>query len=294
MIAPPKESIASKPKKPTGKQPFSATRLVVWGCVGLLAAAVAVWAVRWYGGEIASPQTDKQEKPKKPAAPKPAPKPELVEKPAAPVEVKPVSPPKPLPPGNVMTARTAKAGRVMTLMDGTVVTNSAERPFKRDLEHSLWVALRPGNMGAGLITTLQRRHSQEEIIAMLKEKVVPEPGDSEGLVRIKREVQELKDRMLQALDTGRSLDSIFDEIRAQGVMESKVKAETMRLRAEAIRTGDPEQVREAVRKANEYRAKNGLEPMEVPDQFKEPPRADGEEPPEAASTEFDETGGNEK
>ena len=117
------------------------------------------------------------------------------------------------------------------------------------------------------------------------------PGD---LVRIKREVQELKDRMLQALDTGRSLDSIFDEIRAQGVMESKVKAETMRLRAEAIRTGDPEQVREAVRKANEYRAKNGLEPMEVPDQFKEPPRADGEEPPEAASTEFDETGGNEK
>ena len=191
----------------------------------------------------------------------------------------------PAPPvGNVMTARTAKAGRVMTLMDGTVITNIVERPFKRDLEHSLWVALRPGNMGAGLLTTLQNRHSEHEIIEMLKEMTVPEEGDSEGMIRIKQEVQELKEKILIELDSGRSLSDVFDEIRNQGVAESKIKADTMRLRAEAIRSGDPEQVRETVRRANEIRAKQGLEPLTVPEEFQSP---EEDAPAKQTYTEFE-------
>ena len=191
----------------------------------------------------------------------------------------------PAPPvGNVMTARTAKAGRVMTLMDGTVITNIVERPFKRDLEHSLWVALRPGNMGAGLLTTLQNRHSEHEIIEMLKEMTVPEEGDSEGMIRIKQEVQELKEKILIELNSGRSLSDVFNEIRNQGIAESKIKADTMRLRSEAIRSGDAEQVRETVRKANEIRAKQGLEPMTVPEEFKAP---EVDAPAQQTYTEFD-------
>ena len=197
-------------------------------------------------------------------------------------EVEPVPEP---PVGNVMTARTAKVGRVMTLMDGTVITNKIERPFKRALEHSLWVALRPGNMGAGLLTTLQNRHSDEEIIAMLKEMTVPEDGDSEGMIRIKAEVQNLKERILLALDSGRTLSDVFNEIRNQGIMESKLKAETMRMRAEAIRSGDPEQVRETIRKTNELRAKNDLEPLSVPAEFQLP---EEDAPVKQTYTEFDE------
>ena len=189
----------------------------------------------------------------------------------------------PVPVGNVMTARTAKTGRVMTLMDGTVVTNRSEIPFKRDLEHSLWVALRPGNMGAGLLTTLQNRHSEQEIVQMLKEKTVPEPGDSEGMVRIKQEVQELKERILSELDSGRSLADVLDEIRNQGIAESKIHAETMRLRAEAIRSGDPQGVRDTVRRVNELRSQQGLEPLSVPAEFQG--EAAGDEPTATQSDE---------
>ena len=176
--------------------------------------------------------------------------------------------PTPPPVGNVMTARTAKTGRVMTLMDGTVVTNVVERPFKRDLEHALWVALRPGNMGAGLLTTLQSRYSEREIIQMLKDTTLPEAGDSEGLLRIKSEVQGLKDRILDELESGRSLSDVFNEIRNQGVKESIVKAETMRLRAEAIRSGDAQNVREVIKRVNEIRAQHGLSALDVPEEFR--------------------------
>ena len=199
-----------------------------------------------------------------------------------PTQIEPV-----IPVGNVVTARTAKIGRVMTLMDGTIVTNIVERPFKRDLEHSLWVALRPGNMGAGLLTTLQNRHSEQEIIQMLKEMTVPEPGDSEGLARIKREVQELKERILLALDSGRTLPDVFDEIRNQGILESKINAETMRLRAEAIRTGDAQQIRDTVQQANELRQKQGLEPLAVPEEFLEDEESTYTQ---ATYSEFDESG----
>lgn len=251
----------------------------LWVCVVVVAIVGCVWL--WHSGEEEKPvpqvvrhnkqikaESGRLKKERNDAGEMPAIP--IGEKPLPPVEVE-------RPVGNVTTARTAKVGRVMTLMDGTVVTNRVERPFKRDLEHSLWVALRPGNMGAGLLTTLQNRHSEEEIISMLKEMTVPEEGDSEGTIRIKQEVQELKERILLALDSGRTLDDVFNEIRNQGVAESMVKAETMRMRAEAIKTGDAEHIRETVRRTNEVRAEHGLEPLEVPAGFQEELPEDGEE-----------------
>jgi hypothetical protein len=282
MIAPPPQGRGQYSRKKTSAS--SKNSHIAFWCV---ISAVLVAAVSFV---FLLAQHDKRtETPERPAKkivkdPKPVNRPKTkkaealgeVEQKAAEIPVPPV--------GNVMTARTAKAGRVMTLMDGTVITNIVERPFKRDLEHSLWVALRPGNMGAGLLTTLQNRHSEHEIIEMLKEMTVPEEGDSEGMIRIKQEVQELKEKILIELDSGRSLSDVFDEIRNQGVAESKIKADTMRLRAEAIRSGDPEQVRETVRRANEIRAKQGLEPLTVPEEFQSP---DEDAPAKQTYTEFE-------
>ena len=282
MIAPPPQGRGQYSRKKTNVS--SRKSHIAFWCVvgGVLAAAVGVVFLLAGNGK-------EEETPERPAKkivkdPKPVNRPKTkkaetlgeVEQKAAEIPVPPV--------GNVLTARTAKAGRVMTLMDGTVITNIVERPFKRDLEHSLWVALRPGNMGAGLLTTLQNRHSEHEIIEMLKEMTVPEEGDSEGMIRIKQEVQELKEKILIELNSGRSLSDVFDEIRNQGVAESKIKADTMRLRAEAIRSGDPEQVRETVRRANEIRAKQGLEPLTVPEEFQSP---DVDAPAKQTYTEFD-------
>lgn len=285
MIVPPKQSRNSYSQKKHSSA-TKTSRLGLWCVLGVAVVAMLATVLSLKdGGKVSDAEVPKQTakntiKEKKPSL---RTRTTGTEKP---VEVAAKVEPVPEPPvGNVMTARTAKVGRVMTLIDGTVVTNKVERPFKRDLEHSLWVALRPGNMGAGLITTLQRRHSEREIIAMLKEMTVPEPGDSEGMIRIKQEVQGLKERILLALDSGRTLSDVFDEIRNQGVLESKIKADTMRLRAEAIRSGDAEKVRETIRQANEIRAKQGLEPMSVPAEFQLP---EEDAPAKQTYTEFDE------
>ena len=285
MIAPPKQSRNSYSRKKHSSA-TKTSRLGLWCVLGVAVVAMLATVLSLKdGGKESDAEMPKQtaKNTVKEKTPSLRTRTTETEKPVEAVsEVEPVPAP---PVGNVMTARTAKVGRVMTLMDGTVITNKVERPFKRDLEHSLWVALRPGNMGAGLLTTLQNRHSDEEIIAMLKEMTVPEDGDSEGMIRIKAEVQDLKERILLALDSGRTLSDVFNEIRNQGVMESKLKAETMRMRAEAIRTGDPEQVRETIRKTNELRVKNGLEPLSVPAEFQLP---EENAPAKQTYTEFDE------
>lgn len=282
MIAPPPQGQGQYSRKKTNDS--SRKSHIAFWCVAVVALVAAVGVAFLLAGrgkeENAPERSPKKMSIKEPKSIK-RPKPEKVERPVE-TEQKVVKIPAP-PVGNVMTARTAKAGRVMTLMDGTVITNIVERPFKRDLEHSLWVALRPGNMGAGLLTALQNRHSEHEIIEMLKEMTVPEEGDSEGMIRIKQEVQELKEKILLALDSGRTLGDVFNEIRNQGVLESKIKADTMRLRAEAIRSGDPEQVRETVRQVNEVRAKQGLEPLTVPEEFQDP---EEEQPAQQTYTEF--------
>lgn len=190
-----------------------------------------------------------------------------------------------IPVANVITARTASTGRVMTLMDGTVVTNIVKRPFKRDLEHALWVTLRPGNMGGSLLTVLQHRHTEDELIKMLKDVTVIEPTDSPGLKRIKGDVQALKERMLEEIGKGRTVADMFDEFRSQANKENMVKVETMKLRAEAIRSGNPELVRKVVEKGNQYRREVGLSDLEVPEKFKEED-IDGKQNPQGSYQEF--------
>jgi hypothetical protein len=73
MIAPPKENMASKPKKTTEKTTFSAARLIVWGVIILLTAA-AVFAYFAFFAAKNNPEPAATNKPKaKPVeTPKPA------------------------------------------------------------------------------------------------------------------------------------------------------------------------------------------------------------------------------
>lgn len=271
------DNVSTKPRETRSPLSLLWVKGVAAGVVCIICGTLAVV---WLMKREVSQETEKPRKDNSPVEVKPMkvePKAELPKK-EVPVLVKP-APAAPV--RNVIMAKTAKAGQVMTLMDGTVITNVVKRPFEHDLEHALWVSLRPGNMGASLLSTLQFRHTDAEIMKMLKEKTVLEEGDSEGLIRIKGEVQALKERILAAVASGRTLSDVLSEIRNQGVQESMVKAQTMRIRAEAIRSGDPEMVRDAVDAANAIRAKNGLEPMEVPENFKE------KAPANKAFTEFD-------
>ena len=176
MIAPPPQGRGQYSRKKTSAS-SKKSHIAFWCVVGgvFVTAVGVVFLLAGNGKEAETPERPAKKIVKDP---KPVNRPKTKKAEAlGEVEQKAAEIPAP-PVGNVITARTAKAGRVMTLMDGTVITNIVERPFKRDLEHSLWVALRPGNMGAGLLTTLQNRHSEHEIIEMLKEMTVPEEGDT--------------------------------------------------------------------------------------------------------------------
>lgn len=177
--------------------------------------------------------------------------------------------PTPPPVGNVITARSSRAGRVMTLMDGTVVTNTPQVIFERDFERGLMVALRPGGMTGGLFRLIRSRYSDEEILAMLKEMTIPDPDDDDVVRQTKENVQALKERALIAISEGASVSQILDELQRQGSMENLIKADAMKLRAEALRTGDPELVRESVKKINEMLEHNGIRKLDVPAQFED-------------------------
>lgn len=169
--------------------------------------------------------------------------------------------------GTIFRAHTGKDGQIVTLMDGTVVTNYPPKPiFRRDLERTLQVALRPGGMSRALIDVLLARHSEHEIEQMLKEMTIPEPDDPENVKRIKNEVQSLKERILEEIQSGRSVAEVFDEIKRVGMRENYLRVQAMKMRAEAIREGDVGDIRDAVNAGNQLLEQHGLPSMSMPEQ----------------------------
>lgn len=176
----------------------------------------------------------------------------------------------PLPTTNVITARSSRVGRVMTLMDGTVVTNTPQVIFERDFERGLMVALRPGGMTGGIFRLIRSRYSDEEILSMLKEMTVPDPDDDDSVRRTKENVQALKERALIAISEGSSVSQVLDEIQRQGTLENLMKADAMKLRAEAVRTGDPQLIRNSMAEINRVLEENGIRKLDTPMQYAEP------------------------
>jgi hypothetical protein len=172
--------------------------------------------------------------------------------------------PTPPPVGNVVTARTSSSGIVMRRMDGSIITNRLERPFKREFENTLFVITRPGSMSGALVRTLRQRYSDEQIIQMLREMSVPDPGDSPGVAKAKSDVQALKEGILSAIDDGTSVTEVLEmlgrEIRAAG----QLRAQAMEVRREALSSEDEDLARANLNAANDILEQNGLRPVHVP------------------------------
>ena len=163
------------------------------------------------------------------------------------------------PVGNVHKARgSAGSGRVMTLMDGTVVTNKPRAIFKRDFETALMVALRPGGMTGGLFNVLRTKYTDSQILSMLKEMTIAKPDDDPDVKAIKKQVQSLKENILSELADGRSLNAVLNELQATGMRENKKWADALKMRAEAAKMGDPELVQEVIRIKNKELSEQGI------------------------------------
>ena len=170
----------------------------------------------------------------------------------------------------VIRPRSSRTGMVMTMMDGTVVTNIPRAFFSRDFEKSLHVALHPGGMASGLLRNVRSKYSDDEILSMLKELTLPDPNDDETAIGVKNKVQALKEDILIAIDNGSTVSEVFDDMIKQCTSEGLLRADAFKAKIEAIRTGDPEIVRESIKQINEVLESSGLRKMDVPLQFQEP------------------------
>lgn len=161
----------------------------------------------------------------------------------------------------IITPRSSRKGRVMTLPDGSVVTNRSVQVFKRDFEKGLMLALRPGSMAANQLRLLLQKYSDDQIMAMLKEMTIPAPEDSEQVAAIKNNVQALKERMLIAIGNGASVSDAIEEMRFQCASDGIIRAQVYKAKLEALRSGDPEYVEKMVRVGNDALEARGLRPL---------------------------------
>lgn len=249
--------------KPAPKKPTALKGALVGGI--LVAAICAALYFIFSGGDAPEAKVEKKRARIKEQRPVVVPKPveaeanetESTPRPAAkPAKKKPTQPP--------------GYQRVMTLMDGTVVTNRTRAVFKRPLENFLAAAaMRPNGTGRTLLTALWQQHGDTAFLEMLKEMTVPEEGDSDAVRQIKENVQKLKESILLEVANGRSLESIFSEISHNNSMDRMVNAQTIHMQSEAIRSGDAEAVRAATETVNKLRRDRGLADLEVPRRFRQ-------------------------
>lgn len=254
------------PEQPKAKarKPSPVRGLVAGACVVIL-AAVAYFA--FFTGSESPKKTERVKRPDRTKEVKPAAAPKAELKAVAPTSAVVKAEKPKLPVGNVVTAKSSRVGRVMTLADGTVVTNKPKVFFKRDFEKALMVAMRPGGMAGGLLNVIRRKYTDEQILSMLKEMTIPDENDDDEIRRVKNGVQATKESILLAIRDGATVSEVLDDLRRKAVFQSKLKADSMRIRAEAVRSGDAQTVRDSVEAANAVLEKNGLRRMSVPPQF---------------------------
>lgn len=83
-------------------------------------------------------------------------------------------------------------------------------------------------------------------------------------------MQALKEEILQEIAKGRTAKDVLMEIRRIRFEDNSIRAEAMKLRAEALRGGDPDLARRNIEIANGYLQERGLAPMRVPPVLNEP------------------------
>ena len=280
----------ARPPSQRARRPFPQ-----WLIAALIVVAVGVGVWWWFGGRGATalpaekPAKHKVEKPAKPKAEKPKDRAEAQPSPVAATNVAQVAAATPAvaaPTGHVIKARSSRSGRVMTLADGTVVTNTPRAFFKRDFEHALHVALMPNGMGGTLLRQVRSRYTDEQILAMLKERVAIEPGDDETTAAVKQKVQSFKDEVLRVIGEGASVSEVLDGMTRRKVEDGILRARAHKIRTEALRSGDPDTARKGIEAANAVLRENGLREMDVPQRLKaDGEAADGDAPQETVSDE---------
>ena len=285
MIAPSKDSNANQPKKGSTKQNFSATRLLVWGCIGLLVAAVAFFALkRGTGnaelGTVKQPQkgaeTAKRVSPKAATTNKVA----NAAKTSQPGKGAGAAKKKPpfvkragtmqLPDGRVLTFKPPKEGafRIVHSHGSTYKCDHlgnwediTPKPiFDNSFEETLVGMATTGNFIPGMLLGLD----EKDAIRMLTKPVVVNEGDSEDVVAKKEAVAAAKEAILDYMKDGASLDDFVMEMRKQVVKERFIRGMALKEIVASLKEGRAQDAADMRDAANKMLENDNLRPMNLP------------------------------
>lgn len=135
------------------------------------------------------------------------------------------------------------------------------KPVERLLNRAL-IPVSPGSAPGAM--SFANRYTDEQLLKMMKEKVVIKPTDDERMVNAKLDVQELKDRVLAHVADGGDVRDIFREIDQRAVEESKERhLSDVGLRM-VRKMGDPELAKAWVEKRNKKLEELGMPKIRVP------------------------------
>lgn len=157
------------------------------------------------------------------------------------------------------------AESVIILKDGSRYVPKKQifhKPIERMFSKAIQPARAPGSMPCAVM--FAERYTDEELIKMMKEKVVIKPDDTPAMVNAKLDVQELKDKVLKHVAEGGSVRDIFEEIDNQAMDEHRENHFTQVGLREARRFGDPEVTKAWIAKRNERLRELGM--PEIPNE----------------------------
>ena len=285
MIAPSKDSNANQPKRASKKQTFSGTRLLVWGCVGLLVAAVAFFALKQESGNaeqgtVKQPQkgaeTAKRVSPKTMTTNKVAnaaktsqpgkgadaakKKPPFVKRPGA----------MQLPDGRILTFKPPKEGefRIVHSHGSTYKCDHlgnwediTPKPiFDNSFEETLVGMATTGNFIPGMLLGLDHNTA----IKMLTKPVVINEDDSEDVVAKKEAVAQAKEAILDYMKDGASLDDFVMEMRKQVVKEKFIRGMAIKEIVASLKEGRVQDAADMRDAANKMLEKDSLPALKLP------------------------------
>ena len=205
MIAPPKESMASKPKKTTEKAKFSAARLIVWGVVILLALAAvfayfAFFAANKGTVESASAKATADERG---TGKRVAPKAAATNK----VKNRDRGATRPTNVADNKAKRVVEAEQVAEVKPKRVFTNAADQVL------ALAMDIRPGMDMPPLPPGATAGMTKEQLKAMFSADIVIDDDDPENIKELKLRVKGAREAMLERIEAGENFDDVLGEHR---------------------------------------------------------------------------------
>ena len=281
MIAPPKESTASKPKKTTEKANSSAARLIVWGVIILLTAA-AVFAYFAFFAANNTGGTGNREQGTEKRPTKVEPEKRVVPKAAASGKASGASSTQRRPVGTTANSvkpqkkdwqtiqREAMAKKLGRKKEHEVVVNESNtlgengrKPIHRNsTEHIMSMVFTTGlgEMPLPLPRVPERDKKRMAEILLDKFQILPDDPDAEE----KKTINAVKDALGEHIRNGGDVDEFFAAYHRQLEMAHRERMDARNMILKTAKEGDTALAAEMLEKYNNNLESKGIKPINLP------------------------------